>query len=146
MTASQRLGPPGPSDGRMASPAAAEAEGSGRRSRLTVCIARALGTVVVTFRGSLDRDDGPRLRAALKDLIEHQGNRNVVVDLHELRTLDLMGLRVLGVAAGWAGRRGGSFRLADPSSAVGRTLRNSGLADLVLVSRTGPRARSRPPA
>jgi anti-anti-sigma factor len=146
VSAPQRLVPPGPGDGRVASPAAAEAEVSGRTSRLTVGIGRVLGTVVVTLRGSLDREDGRRLRAALKDLIEHQGNRDVVVDLHELRTLDLMGLRVLGVAAGWAGRRGASFRLADPSFAVGGALRSAGLAELILVSRTGPKARSRPPA
>lgn len=124
--------------------ATADVDASARSTRLSVGIGRALGTVVVTLRGSLDREDGPRLRAALRDLIEHQGNRTVVVDLHELKTLDLMGVRVFGIAAGWARRRGASFRLADPSFAVGRVLRRAGLADLVLLSRTTLKPRPRP--
>jgi hypothetical protein len=65
----------------------------------------------------------------------------VVVDLHGLSPLDLVGLRVLRVAAGWARHRHTSLRLADPSVFVSRAPGAAGLADLLLVSRSSPTPR-----
>lgn len=107
-------------------------------SALHIAISRALGTVVVTLRGSLERDDAETLRAVLKDLIDHQGNLKLVVDLYWLRRLDLAGVRVLRVAAGWAGSRGASFRLANPPLRLGPALRGAGLGQSFLFSRTAP--------
>jgi anti-anti-sigma factor len=107
---------------------------------LHIAISRALGTVVVTLRGSLERDDAETLRAVLKDLIDHQGNLKLVVDLYRLHRLDLAGVRVLRVAAGWARSRGASFRLADPPLRLSLTLRGAGLAEAFLYARTVPSA------
>jgi hypothetical protein len=63
--------------------------------------------------------------AVLKDLIDHQGNLEVVVDMYRLRRVDVTGVRVLRLAAGWARSRGASFRLADPPLCFSPTLRGS---------------------
>jgi anti-anti-sigma factor len=107
-------------------------------SALYIAISRALGTVVVTLRGSLERDDAETLRAVLKDLIDHQGNLKLVVDLSRLRRLDLAGVRVLRVAAGWARSHSASFRLADPSLSLSPALRAAGLSESLLFARTSP--------
>jgi anti-anti-sigma factor len=107
-------------------------------SALYIAISRALGTVVVTLRGSLERDDAETLRAVLKDLIDHQGNLKLVVDLSRLRRLDFAGVRVLRVAAGWARGHSASFRLADPSLGLSPALRAAGLSESLLFSRTSP--------
>jgi anti-anti-sigma factor len=111
---------------------------SGGDSPLHIGISRALGTVVVTLRGSLGRDDAEALRAVLKDLIDDQGNLKLVVDLYRLSHLDLSGVLVLRVAAGWARSRGASLRFGDPSSRLSSALRAAGLAESFLFSRTAP--------
>ena len=130
--------PTSPGEDQRARPTTASSGASSVSSLLHITIGRALGTVVVTLRGSLERDDAETLRAVLKDLIEHQGNLKVVVDLHRLRCLDITGVRVLRVAAGWARSHDASFRLANPPFRLSPALRAAGLAPLLLFLSNKP--------
>jgi anti-anti-sigma factor len=101
---------------------------TGPDSRLTIAVGRALGTVVVTLRGELEEPDAPRLRAILADLINNQGNLDVVVDLRRLAVATPSGVAALESAAAWAAERGGDFRLNEPSPPFREALGNEGLA------------------
>ncbi len=50
-------------------------------SGVSVAIGRALGTVVVTVRGTLEDCAAEPLGRVLGDLVDNQGNRTVVIDL-----------------------------------------------------------------
>jgi hypothetical protein len=64
-------------------------------------IARALGRVVLTLHGPLDDGAAPRLPGVLVDLIEGQGNLDVVVDTMFAGSLDGGSIEVLvGARAG----------------------------------------------
>lgn len=104
-------------------------------------ISRAMGTVVVTTHGVLDQDSARSLGDVLVDLIDHQGNLAVVIDVADLHLSDHMCVVPLATAASAAGRRGGVLSFADPSEAVERALTLTGLAGLVAMTTDG-----RPPS
>ena len=118
------------------SPASSDSsEGPGRgaphRPSLRLAIARALGAVVVTVHGEVDRNTSVVLGQNLEDLIEGQGNLFVVVDLHDAVVTDAGGLGVLLAAKQGMEVRGGQFVLASPSMDTDRALRAAGLADVI---------------
>lgn len=94
----------------------------------SVVISRAMGTVVVFAHGVLDPDSSRVLADTLRDLIDHQGNLAVVVDLRDLAVADPVCLGVLAAAAASAGRRGGELTVADPSKAVAQALTLAGVS------------------
>jgi anti-sigma B factor antagonist len=103
-----------------------------------------MGVVVVTAHGPLDAANGAVLKSVLADLIEGQGNMNVVVDLHDVGWVDPSSLGVLVASAASAARRGGGLTLADPCETVAAELEASGLGPAVTVTHRR-RLRSVPP-
>lgn len=104
-----------------------------------------MGTVVVTTHGLLDQDSGRALGNAILDLVDHQGNLAVVIDVADLQLSDHMCLVALAPAASAACRRGGRLCFADPTEALTRGLMLTGLAGMVTVTTSG-RSRSGTPA
>lgn len=99
-----------------------------------LAIARAMGTVVVTAHGHLDADRGVLLEGVLVDLIEGQGNLEVVLDLRDVAAVDPSSVQVLVAAAAAAADRGGELTFAHASESVIATLAAAGLACVVEAS------------
>lgn len=78
---------------------------------LSLAIGRALGTVVVTLHGTVDDAGAAVLCSVLRDLIDEQGNLDVVVDLRRVMITDPAGHAVLRQASDWAERHGGRLTL-----------------------------------
>ena len=68
---------------------------------------------MVTVRGAAGAEEWSRIDAVLRDLIESQGNLDVVVDLGEVDRLDRDAVPLIVQAAEQAHRHGGRLRLAD---------------------------------
>ena len=109
------------------------ATGSGTEGRepaaapgLMLAIGRALGTVVVTVRGDLNRATSPQLAEVLRDLIDDQGNLSVVVDARAASLSSPEGAAAFAVAAQWANRHGGTLTLAHASETLRRALHEGG--------------------
>lgn len=96
-------------------------------------IRRQLTAVVVTVSGELDISGATRLGAVLGDLIEGQGNQNVVVDVRDIAGVDPAGLGVLGAAAKVANHHGGQLTLSDPSDDLYLALEATGIAGTLAV-------------
>lgn len=109
-------------------------------ARLSLVIGRCLGTVVVTVGGDLEASDAQRLERVLADLIDGQGNLDVVLDLGGLSRLDPCGVDVLAAAADNSAKRGGRLRLGHGRlrGVVLEALCRAGLARLVGVDDDGP--------
>lgn len=76
-------------------------------------IGRAGGTVVVTIHGDVALDVWARLEAVLHDLIDDQGNLDVILDLCEVAHLEREAVPLIVHAAHQAHGHGGRLRLAD---------------------------------
>lgn len=96
-------------------------------SGFSVLFSRALGKVVVHVHGPLDVNTAPSLEAGLVDIIDDQGNRQVVLDLRAVTGVDAAGLFVLADALKRMDDYGGELLLSGPTSAVERQLRDVGL-------------------
>ena len=101
------------------------ADGSG----FSLVFSRALGTVVVHLHGALDADTAPALKAGLVDIIDDQGNRQVVLDLRKTTGVDAAGLLVLADALKRMDDYGGQLLLSGPTSPVEEQLRAVGLEE-----------------
>ena len=100
-------------------------------------VARVSGTVVVTACGVLDGAAAELLGDALVDLIDNQGNLDVVVDVRDLREGPQADLGVFATAARAATRRGGTLVLADPPADVAAALDAAGLGGRTVFSGGG---------
>jgi anti-anti-sigma factor len=69
--------------------------------------------VVVTIHGAIDAEDWARIDAVLRDLIDAQGNLDVVLDLSEVLSLARAAVPLIVHAARQAHSHGGRLRLAD---------------------------------
>lgn len=76
-------------------------------------IGRTGGTVIVTIHGQIGAQDWARVDAVLQDLIDAQGNLDVVLDLCEMASLQRDAVPLIVSAAHQAHRHGGRLRLAD---------------------------------
>lgn len=76
-------------------------------------IRRIGGTVVVTVHGEIDIDDWARIDGILRDLIDDQGNLDVVLDLCDVVSLEREAVPLIVHAARQAHTHGGRLRLAD---------------------------------
>ena len=94
-------------------------------SGFSLAFSRALGKVVVHVDGVLDTSSAPALRARLVDIIDDQGNRQVVLDLRRMSGIDGAGLLVLAEARNRMEDYGGEVLLSGPTSAVEKQLRAS---------------------
>jgi anti-anti-sigma factor len=76
-------------------------------------ISRAGGTVVVAIHGQISFEDWSRVDAVLRDLIDSQGNLDVVLDLCGVAYLQRDAVPLIVHAAHQAHSHGGRLRLAD---------------------------------
>jgi anti-anti-sigma factor len=76
-------------------------------------IRRSGGTVVVTVHGQVGFDDWSRVDSVLQDLIDAQGNLDVVLDLGDVASLLGDAVPMIVNAAHQAHSHGGRLRLAD---------------------------------
>lgn len=77
-------------------------------------VSRALSTAVVTLHGELDQPRVEGLTSILRTLIDDRSNRTVVVDLHDVSSVDPSATTLFNDAIGWARRRGARFFLHAP--------------------------------
>lgn len=90
------------------------AEPSTRGAARSIAIRRALGRVVVTVQGELDRQRAAILERLLSDLIEGQGNLDVVVHLTDVDPGDPLAIDALHLPAGQARCRKAAFTVQGP--------------------------------
>ena len=107
------------------------------RSDSSVAISRALGMIVVTVHGALGASTSRQLRYILWDLIDQQGNRNVVVDLRDMTLADGAELDLFVDTTHRARAGGGHLRLSGPGPAIAVALARAGLTDAVDLEPTG---------
>ncbi len=88
-----------------------------------VTISRAFGLVIVTLNGTVDGGLTDFVRYLLVDLIEGQGNLNVLIDLRHVKAVDSSGLDVLIEAGHRMNRQGGTLRISEPPPELGTFLR-----------------------
>ena len=98
-------------------------------SGYSLVFSRALEKVVVQVHGALDADAAPALKARLVDIIDDQGNRQVVLDLQKTTGVGAAGLLVLADALKRMDDHGGELLLSAPTSAVEDQLRTVGLEE-----------------
>ena len=101
-----------------------------------VTVGRALGRVVVTLHGELDTVAAPVLQSSLTDLIEEQGNLDVIIDLAKLEFIDSQGLSVLVAGDRMAKERGGCLTLSAPPSRVYKVFEITGLDQHFTMTQT----------
>ncbi|HUR22816.1 MAG TPA: STAS domain-containing protein [Acidimicrobiales bacterium] len=99
------------------------------RPGFSLVFSRALGKVIVHVHGPLDGISAPALKARLLDIIDNQGNRQVVLDLRKMTSVDAAGLFVLADALKRMDDYGGELLLSGPTSAVDEQLRAVGLGE-----------------
>jgi len=81
--------------------------------RSSFTIRRALGAVVVAVQGEIELEDWSRIDGVLNDIINAQGNLDVVVDFCEVAYLEPAAMPLIVHAARQARSHGGRLRLAD---------------------------------
>ena len=81
--------------------------------RFSIAIGRIGGTVVITVHGVNGLDDWERIDAVLRDIIDAQGNLDVLLDLGEVGRLERDAAPLIVHAAQRAHSHGGRLRLAD---------------------------------
>lgn len=97
------------------------------RPDFSLVFSRALGKVIVHVHGALDANTAPSLKARLGDIIDGQGNRQVVLDLRRMTCVDADGLFVIADALKHMDDSGGELLLSGPTGEVEDQLRAVGL-------------------
>lgn len=126
---------PGAPSGAQGRPAE---HGGPRSQRLSLVVGRFRGTVVVTLRGELDAPGSQRLARTLADLVDGQGNLDIVLDVGGLGRVDPGCVDVLAASADNSARRGGRLRVGRANDIVLEALATAGLAPLAGVAHDGP--------
>ena len=103
-------------------------------AHFSIGIGRSGGTVVITIHGVSSQEDWARIDAVLRDIIDAQGNLDVVLDLGDVVTLESDAAPLIVHAAQRAHSHGGRLRLADRAcrdrgQVIGRSGRTSGDGD-----------------
>lgn len=88
---------------------------------------------VIKLRGRLSLGETvDRLRGTIQDLLG-SGNKQLVLDLEELNTVDSSGIGLLTRCLTNAKQQGGSLKLVNPSKFVVQTLKLVGILNLFEV-------------
>ncbi len=103
-------------------------------SDFSLVFGRALGKVIVTIQGPVDAETAPELKDRLVDLIDGQGNRQVVLDLRGTTSIDCAGLSVLVDALKRIQKYAGEMVLSGPPGPVMDTLASSGLGQAFAIT------------
>lgn len=94
----------------------------------TLEIYRALGRVVVTPRGALAGNSAAVLDRILTDLIEGQGNLEIVIDALHVSHVDDEAARVIAHAATLMARHNGDLVVSSAAPSIRRRLQDTGVA------------------
>ena len=86
---------------------------------------------MVTVRGELDTLGAELVAGALQDIIEGQGNLDVLLDVAGLPSIDPHGVQMVAVAAATSSKRRGRLRLAGATRTVSDTLIAAGLGAVI---------------
>ena len=79
------------------------------------------------MHGALDADTAPELRHRLVDLIDGQGNRQLVLELGEMTSIDRAGIAVLVDALKRLQRNAGALLLSGPTEEIVEALAAAGV-------------------
>lgn len=104
---------------------------AGIGSCLRIDVAEHGTAAAVLLSGDLDLDSAPRLRATLDRLVA-RGDRDVVVDVHELHFCGAVGLGIL-VATAQGLPPGGALTLLGATGMLRRLLHITGVDEVVRV-------------
>ena len=104
------------------------------RRDFSLVFSRTLGKVVVHIHGALDAAAAPALKDRLIDIIDSQGNRQVVLDLRAMTSVDLAGLLVLVDALKRMDGHGGDLVLSGPTPAVTQSFRAAGFDEAFMIT------------
>lgn len=85
-----------------------------QQQRPSMSIERIGSKVIVSIRGSLDSEATPLFAHFIEDLIDGQGNLDVVIDLRDVPSVDPQTVDALAHAAHHMKSRGGSLVLSAP--------------------------------
>lgn len=102
----------------------------------SLAFSRALGKVVVHVHGALDANTAHELTHRLVDIIDGQGNLQLVVDLSRTTHVDSVGLSVLAGAQERLRRNGGALVLSGPTRNVALAVRAAGLDKVLVITPT----------
>ena len=103
-------------------------------SQFSLVFGRALGKVIVCIHGSVDAKTAPELRHRLADLIDGQGNRQLVLELSATTHVDPAGLSVFVDAHKRMQRIAGELVFSSPPPKVLDAFRSSGLDKIFTVT------------
>jgi anti-anti-sigma factor len=96
-------------------------------SRPAISVSRALSRIIVTLRGALDVSAAPGLRPLLWDLIDGQGNLDVVIDLRDIVVIDPAGIGLLVGTSERMHQHGGRIEFRGAHSGASTSLVKLGL-------------------
>lgn len=100
----------------------------------SLVFSRALGKVVVHVHGALDGDTAYELHDRLVDVIDGQGNLQLVLDLRGMTLIDSAGFSVLVDALARMRKNGGELVLSGATSTVADAFRNAVLDKLFVMT------------
>ena len=103
-------------------------------SEFSLVFARALGKVVVSIHGPVDARTAPELRDRLRDVIDGQGNRHVVLDLRGTTLVDPAGLTAFVDAHKRMQRIAGELVFSGPSPDLIHAFRSADLDKVFTVT------------
>lgn len=94
----------------------------------SIAISRALGKVIVTIQGRVDRDITSVLRELLVDLVDNQGNLDVALEFLGTSSIAVETAELIANAARRIRARGGALSISGPPPALRAMLDDGGLA------------------
>ncbi len=100
----------------------------------SLVFSRALGKVIVHVHGALDSKSAYELKDRLVDMIDGQGNRQLVLDLRRTTRIDSTGFSVLLDALHRQKKRGGEFVLSGPPRDVAQAFVAAGLDKVFVIT------------
>lgn len=104
------------------------------RSEFSLVFGRALGRVVVSIHGPVNAETAGELQDRLVDLIDGQGNRNLVIELDAMTAVDSAGLSVFVDALKRMQRIAGELVLSGARDNVLRAFRSAGLDKVFAIT------------
>ena len=116
------------SEGQATPPTRARRDPPTSEGTQSIAISRALGKVVVTIRGSVDRDLTSVLHQLLVDLVDNQGNLDVALESRDTSSIAVESLELIANAAERVRGRGGALSFSRPPPALRAMLDDMGLA------------------
>ena len=99
-----------------------------------LAFSRALGRVIAHVHGPIDARTGAELTDRLVDIIDDQGNRQLVVDLSQTTFIDSAGLAVLLDALRRMETNGGDLVLSGPTADVMRVFEVAQLDKVFVIT------------